>query len=60
VKLAEHNKIQLIWVPKYIGIDGNEMDYQLATQGSSHPFIGPQPALGSFAKVATKAIGVRR
>ena len=49
-----------MWVPKHMGIDGNEMDDQLATQGSSHPLIRPQPALGIFAKVATEVIRVRR
>ena len=34
MKLAEHNRIQLIWVPKHMGTDGNEMDNQQATQGS--------------------------
>jgi hypothetical protein len=33
-------------------IDGNETADQLARQGSSHPFIGPEPALGISAKVA--------
>jgi hypothetical protein len=35
-----------------MGIDGNEIADQLARQGSSHPLIGPEPALGIFAKVA--------
>jgi len=56
LKLEEHNRIQLIWVP----IDGNEMDGQRATQGSSHPLIGPEPAQGIFAKGATEVIRVRR
>jgi len=39
-----------------MGIDGNEMADQLATQGSSHPFIGPQPALDISAKAARDVI----
>jgi hypothetical protein len=35
-----------------MGIDGNEIADQLARQGSSYPFIGPEPALGISAKVA--------
>jgi hypothetical protein len=37
-------------------IDGNEMAEQLAKQGPSHPFTGPQPALGVSAKVARGVI----
>jgi hypothetical protein len=36
-----------------MGIDGNEIPDQLATQGSSHPLTGPQPALGISATVAS-------
>jgi hypothetical protein len=35
-----------------MGINGNELADQLARQGSSHPFIGPEPAFGISAKVA--------
>jgi ribonuclease HI len=52
VKVAEHNRIQLVWEPGHIGIDGNEIANQLARQGSSHPLIGPEPALDISAKVA--------
>jgi hypothetical protein len=39
-----------------MGIDGNEIADQLARQGSSHPFMGPEPALGISAKVARGVI----
>ena len=39
-----------------MGIDGNEMADQLARQGSSHPFIGPEPALSISAKIAREVI----
>jgi ribonuclease HI len=55
VKLAEHNRIQLVWVPGHMGIDGNEIPDQLAREGSSHALIGPRPALGTSAKVAKGA-----
>jgi hypothetical protein len=35
-----------------MGIDGNEIADQLARQDSSHPLIGPEPALGISANVA--------
>ena len=56
MRLAEHNRVQLIWVPGHMGIDGNEMADQLARQGSSRPFIGPEPALGISAKIAREVI----
>jgi hypothetical protein len=56
MRLAEHNRVQLIGVPGHTGIDGNEKADQLARQGSSHPFIGPEPALGISAKIAREVI----
>ena len=41
MKLAEHNRIQLVWLPGYMRIDGNEIADQLAREGSSHPLTGP-------------------
>jgi ribonuclease HI len=46
MQLAEHKKVQLIWVLHHEGIDGNEISTQLAKEGSEHPFIGPEPASG--------------
>ena len=46
VKLAEHNTIPLVRVPGHMGINENEMAYELARQGSSHPLKGPEPAIG--------------
>ena len=56
VKLAEHNRIKMIWVPGYMVIDGNEMADQIARHGSSNPLIGPEPALGRSAKIAREVI----
>jgi len=56
VKLTECKRDQLVWVPGNMGIDGNEIADQLATEGSSHPFIGPEPAIGIPAKVAKLVI----
>jgi hypothetical protein len=52
VKLAEHNRIQMVWVPGHMGINGQEITDKLARQGSSHPLIGPEPVLGVSTKVA--------
>lgn len=52
MKLAECNKIQLVWVPGLTGFDGNEIADHLARQGSSHLLTGSEPALGISAQVA--------
>jgi len=56
VKLAEHNRILLVWVLRHMGVDGNEITDELARQGSLYPLIGPERALGIFAKVARGVI----
>jgi ribonuclease HI len=44
MKLAEHNRTQLVWLPGHMGIDVNEIADQLARQCSSHLLKGPEPA----------------
>jgi hypothetical protein len=39
-----------------MGVDGNEMAYQLARQGSLCPFIGREPAVVISAKIAREVI----
>ena len=56
VKLAEHNRIQFVWVPGHMRIDRNETADQLTRQGSSYLLIGPQPILVVFVKVARGVI----
>jgi ribonuclease HI len=56
VKLAEHNRIQLVWVPGRIGINGHEITDKLARHGSSHSLIEPEPVLGASTKVARGVI----
>jgi hypothetical protein len=56
LKLGEHNRIHLTWVPGYMGIDENEMAGQFARQGSVLSFMGPEPALGISGKVAREVI----
>jgi hypothetical protein len=36
--LAEHNNVQLLWVPGHKGTEGNESADQLAKIGSLHPY----------------------
>jgi hypothetical protein len=55
VRLTEHKRVQPIWVPGYMEI-GNKMADQLTRQGSSRPFIRPEPALGISAKIAKEVI----
>jgi ribonuclease HI len=55
-KLAEHNRVQLIWITGHEGIEGNETADQLAKLGSECPFIGPEPACGISARIAKKAV----
>jgi hypothetical protein len=55
-QLAEHNRVQLIWVPGHEGIVGNKLADQLARTGSEHPFTGPEPACSISAGAAKKAI----
>jgi hypothetical protein len=52
--MTEHNRIQLVWVLGHVEIDRNEIDDELARQGSSHPLIGL--AFGISAKVARGVI----
>jgi hypothetical protein len=56
VKLAELNRLQLVWMPGHMGNDGNETADELARQGFSQPLIGPKPDLGISAKVARGVI----
>jgi len=51
-RLAEHNTIQLVWVPGHTGIDRNEMADETARQGSSHSLIGTETPLRISVKFA--------
>jgi hypothetical protein len=54
--LAEHNNVQLLWVPGCKGIEGNETADQLAKRGLLQPFIGHEPASGIPVRVARQVI----
>jgi hypothetical protein len=55
-KLAEHNRVQLIWVPGHRGIEGNDTAHQLARLESECLFIPPEPACGISAGTVKKAV----
>lgn len=44
--LAERNRVKLYWIPGHTGLEGNEIADQLARNGSTNMFIGPEPFLG--------------
>jgi ribonuclease HI len=56
IQLAEHNRVQLIWVPGHEVFVGNETADQLARTGSEHPLIGPEPSCCISVEVAKKAV----
>jgi hypothetical protein len=58
VKLAELNRIQLVWVTRYMGINGNEIADGSAKEASSHSLIGCEPVLCIPAKVARDEQGL--
>jgi hypothetical protein len=56
MKLAKHNKVQLIWVLDHKGIEGNETADQPPNLGSECPPIGPKQACGISAGSFKKAV----
>jgi hypothetical protein len=42
----------MVWMPRNIGFDGNEIADYLARQGSSHPLTEPEIAFGISIMVA--------
>jgi hypothetical protein len=55
-KLAEHNRVQLIWMPGHEDIEDNETADQLAKLGSECPFIGFEPTCSISAGISKKAV----
>jgi hypothetical protein len=58
--VAEHNRVQLIWLPGHKGIVGSEVAVLLAKQGSEIPFIGHEPACRISVVAIRRALMDRR
>jgi ribonuclease HI len=56
VKLAEHTRMQVVWVPGHRRIDRIATVDQLATQGSPNPLTGSKLAIGTCENVASRVI----
>jgi len=56
VKLAEHKRVQLIWVPGHMGIDGNDTADQLAREDFLRPLIGPKAACGIISAAVARGV----
>jgi ribonuclease HI len=56
MRLAKHNRVQLIWVVGHKDIEGNEIADQLPKLGSECPLIGPEPACAISAGTAKKTV----
>ncbi|KAJ8912648.1 hypothetical protein NQ315_012724 [Exocentrus adspersus] len=44
--LARQKEVELVWIPRHMGIPANERTDQLARIGSEEPCQGPEPTLG--------------
>ena len=47
--LSRDNEVILTWVPGHSGVLGNEKADELARDGSSSDFVGPEPAVSRYA-----------
>jgi ribonuclease HI len=47
MQVAEHDRVQLVWVSYHEGIVGHEIADQLGKFGVKHPLIGPEAACGT-------------
>lgn len=47
MKLVEHKRVQLIWMPGHRRISEKEISEQFARPGSAHTFVGSEPVSAS-------------
>jgi hypothetical protein len=52
--ISTRHSVELFWVPGHSRVRGNETADQLATEGTVHQFVGPEPALGVSRQNKTK------
>jgi len=57
---SEKYEVDLTWVPAHSGVLGNELADELAREGSSSKFVGPEPAVGRHAGSIKEAANCHR
>ncbi|KAJ8918179.1 hypothetical protein NQ315_014045 [Exocentrus adspersus] len=55
-RVGRTNTLTLVWIPRHVGLKGNEMADYLARRGAASEFIGPEPVLGLSYSIARSVI----